>query len=323
MKKKQLVIFGLVVLCLIFGEKCPKAEFITQTQIIMTTTVTIVADASSRDVQEAFEAIKKVDSLMNHYNPKSEVSILNQCKKAKVSSQLKEVILKALYFSRITDGAFDITVGPLVSLWYRMEREKRLPTSEELENTLSLIGSQDIGIDDNNVWFKKKGMKLDLGVIAKGYAVDKAIEILKEKGVKNVLVNAGGDMYCLGEGPQGKWKVGIQHPRKTREIVEVIEISNRGVATSGDYHRYYTILGKRFGHIINPSTGLPVEDIPTSVTIIASDAITADALATGVFVLGPRKGMELINTLPQIEAMIISEKMEILISNGWQDLLIK
>lgn len=166
-------------------------------------------------------------------------------------------------------------------------------------------------------------MKLDLGGIAKGYAVDKAIEVLKEKGVKNVLVNAGGDMYCLGEGPQGKWKVGIQHPRKTREIVEVIEISNRGVATSGDYRRYYTILGKRFGHIINPSTGLPVEDIPTSVTIIASDAITADALATGVFVLGPAKGMELINVLPQIEAMIISEKMEILISNGWPDLLIK
>lgn len=317
MEKLIFLFFSLIFFSFFFFAGRSGAEFISQTQIIMTTYVTIIADASPREIQKAFEEIKRVTSLMNDYDPWSEVGTLNRKGELSVSPEVREVILKAIYFSKVTKGAFDITVGPLVRLWRKMGSEKRLPTSKELKQALSLVGYNGVKIQDEKVFFEKKGMRIDLGGIAKGYAVDRAIEALKKEGVKNALVNAGGDMYCLGEGPHGKWKVGIQHPRKDREVVGVIEVSNRGVATSGDYRRYYIIKGKRFGHIINPFTGWTVQNNPMSVTIISSDCTSADALATGVFVLGPVEGLNLIENLSGVEGMIISEGMRIKKSSGW------
>lgn len=315
------IIAGLLTFLLVSqkGYKKPsgKPSYITQTQLIMGTTVTIKAEASPGDVQQAFEAIKKINFLMNDYDPQSEISTLSRKRELKVSSDLKEVILRAIHFSRLTEGAFDITVGPLVSLWQKMEKEGRLPTPEQIRDALSVVGYQDIKVSDDTIVLGRKGMRLDVGGIAKGYAVDKAIEVLKERGIKNALVDAGGDMYCLGNGPDGKWRVGIQHPRKMEKVAEIIEVKDRGVATSGDYRRYYSIKGRRFGHIIDPVTGWTVQDRPDSVTIIAPDATSADALATGVFVLGPEKGMKLINNLPEVEGMIISEGMKISKSDGW------
>jgi len=284
----------------------------------MGTQVTLIIDGTSEDLKEAFKIIEEVEQLMSDYNPKSEISLLNRKGESKVSPWTKEVIRKAIEFSRITKGAFDITVGPLVDLWKKAEREKKVPTQEELKKVCSLVGYKNILVEDDKISFKAEGMRMDLGGIAKGYAVDKAIEVLRKRGVKNALVNAGGDIYCLGEGPRGKWRIGIQHPRQEREIVGIIRISNRGVATSGDYRRYYLIQGKRFGHIINPLTGWTVQDNPMSVTIIAPDATTADALATCVFVLGTEEGMDLINSLPRVEGMIIGEGMEVFTSKGWE-----
>jgi len=302
---------------LTFMDEKTEAKFISETKIMMDTTVSITIDGSYQDIQKAFSAIEKINFLMNDYIPSTEINVLNRKGTNKLSCDTRQVILKAIYFSKITRGAFDITVGPLVRLWQRMGREKRLPTSNELNRALSLVGYKNIKISGDTVKLLKKGMMLDLGGIAKGYAVDKAIEVLRERGVKNALVNAGGDMYCLGEGPGGKWRIGIQHPRNLRKIVGIISVANRGVATSGDYHRYYVINGKRFGHIINPATGWTVQDTPMSVTIIAPNATTADALATGVFVLGPVKGLELINSLPKVEGVIISKGMKIVTSSGW------
>jgi len=310
---------SLVAIFLIFrrGYKEP-SSYITQTRLMMGTTVTIKAEAFPEDIQKALGVMEKVDSLMNDYDPQSEISILNKEGKAKVSPELKEVITRAVHFSRLTKGAFDITVGPLVRFWQKMEKEKRIPTQKELEDVLSVVGYQNIKVKGDTIVLGKKGMMLDVGGIAKGYAVDKAIEVLKKRGVKNALVDAGGDLYCLGEGPHGKWRIGIQHPRKMKEIVGVVEVKDRGVATSGDYRRYYSIKGKRFGHIINPATGWTVQDTPSSVTIIAPDATSADALATGVFVLGLKEGMNLINSLTEVEGMIISDDMEVLRSGGWE-----
>jgi len=300
-----------------------KARFITLTQIIMTTQVTVIADAPLWKIQRAFEEIKKINSLMNDYNPRSEVGILNRKGEIKASPEVKEVILRALYFSRITNGAFDITVGPLVRLWQRMGIEKRLPTSRELMDALSLVGYKYVKVKDDRVSLEKKGMRIDLGGIAKGYAVDKAIKVLKREGVKDALVNAGGDMYCMGNGPHGRWRIGVQHPRKDRGIVDILEVTDKAVATSGDYQRYYIIQGKRFGHIISPSTGWTVQNNPMSVTIIAPDCTSADALATGIFVLGPEKGIELIENLPGIEGMIISRGMKMVKSGGWREFEVK
>ncbi|MBE0479150.1 FAD:protein FMN transferase, partial [Candidatus Aerophobetes bacterium] len=277
-----LIVGGVLTFLLIFPRLDKEPSYITQTQIIMATEVTIKAKASSEDIKKAFEAIRKIDYLMNDYNPESEISLLNREGKREVSPELAEVVDRAIHFSRITEGAFDITVLPLVRLWQRMEKEKRPPTSEELKDTLSLVGYEKIKVDNNILLLEKEGMGLDVGGIAKGYAVDKAIDVLRKRGVKNALVNAGGDLYCLGEAPQGKWKIGIQNPRKMGEIIEVIEVKDRAVATSGDYLRYYMIWGKRFGHIINPDTVWTVQDNPMSVTIVCSNVTDADALATGV-----------------------------------------
>jgi len=294
-----------------------------QTEMIMGTLVEItVIPGNEKAIREAFEALKKVDLLMSTYKEDSEISILNREGKAQVSEETLEVIEDAIKFSNLTDGAFDITCRPLINLWKKAKKEEKVATEMEIEEAISLVGYQRIILEGNQIRLEKKGMQIDLGGIAKGYAVDKAIEALKKNGIKRALVNAGGDLYALGIDPQGeKWQIGVQDPREEDKIIDIIKVKDKAVATSGDYRRYFTLEGKRFSHIVNPKTGLTVQDVPMSVTIIGPDATTTDALSTGVFVLGPEEGMKLIESLPEVEGMIISEGMEKLTSEGWEEFL--
>lgn len=294
-----------------------------QTEMIMGTLVEItVIPANEKAIREAFEALKKVDALMSTYKEDSEISILNREGRAQVSEETLEVIEDAIKFSKLTDGAFDITCRPLINLWNKVKTEEKLPTEEEIEEAISLVGYQGIILEGNQIRLEKKGMQIDLGGIAKGYAVDKAIEALKKNGIKRALVNAGGDLYALGTDSQGeKWQIGVQDPREEDRVIDIIKVKDRAVATSGDYRRYFTLEGKRFSHIVNPKTGLTIQDVPMSVTIIGPDATTTDALSTGVFVLGPEEGMKLIESLPEIEGMIISEGMKKITSQGWGEFL--
>jgi len=210
----------------------------------------------------------------------------------------------------------------LINLWKKAKKEEKVPTEEEIEEAISLVGYQRIILEGNQIRLEKEGMQIDLGGIAKGYAVDKAIEALEKNSIKRALVNAGGDLYALGTDPQGeKWQIGVQDPREEDKIIDIIKVKDKAVATSGDYRRYFTLEGKRFSHIVNPKTGLTVQDVPMSVTIIGPDATTTDALSTGVFVLGPEEGMKLIESLPGVEGMIISEGMKKLTSQGWEKFL--
>lgn len=294
-----------------------------QTEMIMGTLVEItVIPANEKAIREAFEALKKVDALMSTYKEDSEISILNREGKAQVSEETLEVIEDAIKFSNLTDGAFDITCRPLINLWKKAKKEEKVPTEEEIEEAISLVGYQRIILEGNQIRLEKKGMQIDLGGIAKGYAVDKAIEALKKNNIKRALVNAGGDLYALGTDRQGKkWQIGVQDPREEDKIIDIIKVKDRAVATSGDYRRYFTLEGKRFSHIVNPKTGLTVQDVPMSVTIVGPGATTTDALSTGVFVLGPEEGMKLIESLPEVEGMIISEGMKKLTSQGWEEFL--
>ena len=318
-----LAIFLIIFIPLILKvEERQKVKLFKHTQIIMDTTVEITTIPFDEEVvKEAFNVVKEIEVLMDNYRKESEISILNRQGENRASPFTLEVIKKAVNFSKLTGGAFDITCKPLVDLWRRAGRETRLPLPQEIREAISLVSYKDIMLEGNLIKFKKEGMGIDLGGIAKGYAVDKAIEILKREGINRALVNAGGDLYALGRGPQGKkWRIGIQDPRHKGKIMRVIGVEDRAVATSGDYERCFFINGKRHSHIVNPCTGMTVENVPMSVTIIAPDATTADALATGVFVLGPREGMDLINSLSDVEGMIISETdegMEIVTSRGW------
>lgn len=321
MKTFQMLILTLVLLLV----GCSESGIVERTQSIMDTFVKISVVPPNSDqtkvekaIQEAFDRMRRVDTLMSTYKKNSEISELNrQGNITDPSKETSDVIQRAIEFSKISGGAFDITIRPLVEMWNEAKELKRLPSESKIKETLSLVGYDKIAFQKGGIYFKREGMKIDLGGIAKGYAVDKAVEALKEEGVAQALVNAGGDMYCLGK----EWKVGIQHPRKKNELVEILRLKNKAVATSGDYRRYFTMEGKRFSHIIDPRTGRTVEEVPMSVTIVASDCTTADALSTAVFVLGPNKGMDLIEREDGIEGLIISEGGKVFVSSGMGDFI--
>jgi len=290
-----------------------------RTEMIMGTVVEItVVPPNQEAIKEAFDAIKEVDQLMSTYKPESEVSILNRQGQNRLSSQTSRIIQEAIKFSEVTNGAFDITCRPLINLWKTAKKEEKIPTLKEIEEARSLVSYKKIILQGDVVKFQEPGMQIDLGGIAKGWAVDKAIQALRRQGVRAALVNAGGDLFALGKrGLWKKWDVGIQHPRDEEKILRTIEVSHRGVATSGDYRRYFTLEGRRFSHIVDPRTGETVQDVPMSVTVVAPDATTADALATGIFVLGPEEGMRLIESLPGVEGLIVREGMRMDSSSGW------
>jgi len=296
-----------------------RVQPLKRTEMIMGTVVEIsVIPADEEAIKEAFDAIKKVDELMSTYKPESEVSILNRQGENHLSPQTSQIIQEAIKFSEMTEGAFDITCRPLINLWNRAKKEEKIPTLQEIEEAKNLVSYKKIALEGDLVKFGQPGMEIDLGGIAKGWAVDKAIQTLRKREVRAALVNAGGDLYALGRrGLWKKWEVGIQHPRDQEKILTTIEVSDRGVATSGDYRRYFTLEGRRFSHIVDPRTGETVEEVPMSVTVVAPDATTADALATGIFVLGPEEGMKLIESLPGVEGLIVSEGMRMDSSSGW------
>ena len=296
-----------------------RVQPLKRTEMIMGTVVEItVIPANEEAIKEAFDAIKKVDELMSTYKPESEVSILNRQGENHLSPQTSQIIQEAIKFSEMTEGAFDITCRPLINLWKRAKKEAKIPTLQEIEEAKNLVSYKKIALEGDLVKLQQPGMQIDLGGIAKGWAVDKAIQALKKREVRAALVNAGGDLYALGRrGLWKKWEVGIQHPRDQEKILTTIEVSDKGVATSGDYRRYFTLEGRRFSHIVDPRTGETVEEVPMSVTVVAPDATTADALATGIFVLGPEEGMRLIESLPGIEGLIVSEEMRMDSSSGW------
>ena len=224
------------------------------------------------------------------------------------------MVRESLKYYRLSEGAFDITVGPVVSIWKEKigEAENKtrgltLPTESQIKKAVSLVGSDKISLDDNtsSIIFAQSGMSIDLGAIAKGYAVDKAVRRLKELGVRSALVNAGGNVYCLGKKGSRKWRIGVRHPRKGAEIAYYLDLENQGAATSGDYEQFFILDKKRYSHIINPKTGRPVDNNISSVTIIAPDAATSDGLSTTVFVLGKEKGLTLTGKIDGVEVKIL------------------
>ncbi len=313
--------------------KRPPAEFETGYRLVMGTFARVIVVAQNSEIAEkaasdAFAQMEKVDSLMSDFKDNSDIGIVNReafQKEVKVSDDTFEVIKRSVEFSKLTDGAFDITVGPLVAL-FRKEKETHIPpTKEEIENAKAKTGYEKLILDDKNktVRFTVEGMKLDLGGIAKGYGVDIATEAVKKDGALGALVDIGGNIRCFGTPAQGKktWLVGIQDPNlaenKDEGLISTLKITDESVSTSGNYQQFVMINGKRQSHIINRKTGTGAEGL-SSVTIITDNATDADALSTAVTVIGTEKGMALIESLPNTEAILINSPPEnkILKSSG-------
>ncbi|MGR3311386.1 MAG: FAD:protein FMN transferase [Candidatus Brocadiales bacterium] len=288
----------------------------TRMQMGMFVSITVFErkkDTARKVIDLAFNRIAEIENLMSTYKRGSELSRLNRkafSESVPLTQDTFIVIKKAIEFSRLSGGAFDITCGPLYKLWMDAGKIGRLPANKELKKVLRVVGYKKIDLDVGRraLSFQQNGMELDVGGIAKGYAIDEAAKVLKEHGIESALLDAGGDLYAMGTKPGGEpWRVGIQDPYhldSTETFLGKLKIKDCAVATSGDYQRFTVIDGKKYSHIVNPLTGRPVESVP-SVTVIANDAITADALATALSVMGAKEGIELAQSIPGVEALII------------------
>jgi thiamine biosynthesis lipoprotein len=261
-----------------------------------------------------FARIAELDGIMSDYNPDSE--LMKLCKKAggdpqRVSADLFAVLEKAQEIARKSEGAFDVTVGPIVRLWRKARRTRKLPSAEDLKRALALVGYEKMKLDaaKRTVQLLVMGMLLDLGGIAKGYAADAALEVLRGHGIRQALVRAGGDIR-VGDPPPGKrgWKIGIAPLKKPSDPPEhLVLLVNAGVSTAGDAYQFVEIDGKRYSHIVDPRTGRALEG-RRSVTVIAPNDTTADVLDTAVCVMGPQRGLKLIEGMKGVAALFVYEE---------------
>ena len=288
-------------------------------------TITVVCQSQKKAmhaIDKAFTIISDIENQTSAHLPQSYTSLINETagkKNISVSADFLLVIQKSLEYSQLTNGAFDITIGPITALWRFDDDQGMLPSSEKINKKLPLVGYQGIYYDKVNglVGLKMPGSGMDLGGIAKGYAVDQAVKVLQQEGIKAGIVNAGGDLRLFGHKTEKEknWHIGIQHPRKPEGILLSLKITDKSIVTSGDYERFFLKDGIRYHHIIDPKTGRPPHNCQ-GVTILAESTLAADALATAVFILGPDKGMKLIETLPKVEGIIVDNQGEVTLSSG-------
>ena len=301
---------------------------IEKEKLLMGTIVQIKApvgvNGNAREVGEAidkaFAEIARVEGIFSVYDPASEISKINRLDKGealKISAEAFNLIDKAIEYSAKTDGAFDITVKPLIDIWAKAKTHGRVPSEEYIKLAAGKVGRSAVVLDKAGltISFEKDGMALDLGGVAKGYGVDRAIAILKENGIKDAIVNSGGDVYCLGaRSKRQPWSVGIRHPRDSDRIFLEIKLKDKAVDTSGDYEKYYILDGKRYSHIIDPRSGRPIGDKVLSASVIADDATTADILATALCVLG-RDGLSIISKLGGLDSVVVTKEGNNFVTN--------
>jgi len=267
---------------------------------------------ASIDLEIAYQRVAEVDQLMSLYRADSELVAINeQAGKGKVpvSAKMFDILGAAQHYARLSDAAIDITIQPLVELWgfYQMQWAT-VPPLEKIDSVLKKIGIDRIELDiAKEAVSLHEDSRLDLGSIAKGYAVDQAVAALRARGVPAALVNLGGNIGVLGL-PPGKrpWTIGIKHPREERLIGEV-RFWHGAVATSGDYYRYFEVNGKRYSHLLDPRSGWPVQDI-ASFTVVAPNATAADALSTAAMVLGPVHGVRLLHKCANVDGLLLKPK---------------
>ncbi len=267
------------------------------------------ARLAQADLEEVHRAVLEIDQLMSLYLPDSElVGLNNQAGMGpiEVSEPTFQVLEASQHYTRLSGGALDVTVQPLVELWgfYRMERTS-IPPLLEIQAVLPRVGADRLDLDETGKTAAlAEGSRLDLGGIAKGYAIDRAVEALRARGVPAALIDLGGNIGVLGQPPGGRpWAVGIQHPRGN-ELIGLLQFRGGAIATSGDYDRYFEVQGQRFSHLVDPRTGWPAEDL-YSVTVVAPNATAADALSTAAFVLGPEQGMALLADCEGVQGVLI------------------
>jgi thiamine biosynthesis lipoprotein len=280
-----------------------------------------------QDFADAFAEFDRIDMLMTTWRDDSDISRINAAagsgKGVKVSPEVIEVVQAAIAASRQTDGAFDVTVGVFQGTWkFDEDKDGSLPDDKLVQEKKKLVDWHDVIVDPRaqTVRLRRKGQKITLGGIAKGYSVDKVTKMLQKDGLVDFIVQAGGDMYVSGQKGNRKWKVGIRDPRGGRDdFFAFAEVQDATFSTSGDYERYVVKDGKRYHHILDPHTGYPA-DMCRSVTVMAPTAIMAEGLTKGIFILGWEKGIALVEKLG-VDAVVVDAQNQVHVSKGLKDKL--
>ncbi|MGC2062479.1 MAG: FAD:protein FMN transferase [Thermodesulfovibrionales bacterium] len=296
-------------------------------------TITVVSDSektAGTAIENAFARIEQFGTMINFFSPDSELAMVNKnagVASTRVSPETLDVIDKALYVAEKSKGAFDPTIGPVMKLWDFHENIK--PEDAEVKKILPLVNYRNVRIDqkESTVFLTRKGMLLDLGGIAKGYAADLAVETLKRQGIRSGIVAIAGDIKTFGSRPDGRpWNIGIRNPRQKGEkdeIIATISLSDKAISTAGDYERFFIRNGQRYHHIMNPATGYPAYGT-RSVSVVSDTGVFADGFDNAVFVLGPEKGANLIEQLNRdfpVDAFIIYDNDTEYITAGIKGLL--
>lgn len=327
MKKKNFIVVLLILFMLpLYGCKDnTQEEPISKTEYMLGTicTITVYDDKPESVIDKAFVRVKQIENKMSANKAGTELDAVSKASGkdyVKVSDDTFYVLEKGKYYSQKSGEAFDITIGPLVKLWGIGTDNEKLPGEEEIQNSRALVNYKDLLLDYKNkkVMLARKGMSLDLGGIAKGYAADEAARILKQNGVKHAIINLGGNVLAINNNVNGDpWKIGIQDPFQTRgNVVASIKVTNKTVVTSGIYERYFKKNGKIYHHILNPFTGYPMDNNLASVTLVTNTSIDADAMTKNIFYLGTDKGMKYAENIPELEAIFVTKDKKIYITDG-------
>lgn len=323
--------------CVIFLTGCSKTDktessaspYLSRQNFALGTIATVkLYDHQSEEIlDKAFDKLAEIENILSINKKNTLLDKVNEnagIAPVQVDEATYNVIEKGMYYSKLTSGAFDLTVGPLVKLWDIGFPDARIPAQSEIDATLPLIDFNLVTLDKNShsIYLEKKGMLLDLGGIGKGYAADEVANILRESGVEHAIIDLGGNVYALGDKPGNKlWTIGIQDPFGLRgNGIGTINVANKSLVTSGIYERYLeTEDGKKYHHILNPSTGYPYDNQIAGVSIISDYSIDGDALSTSTFALGIEDGLAFIEKLDGIDAIFVTTDYNVYVTSGIKD----
>jgi thiamine biosynthesis lipoprotein len=338
--KKSIILIAIIGCLSVFAFGCsqraysqeinPEAPFLSDTDFLLNTIVTIqIYDKQEQLLLDGcFDLIEKYESLYSRTASNSELYTLNQNNNTNklsqensftISSELFNILSKGLYYSNLSEGAFDITIAPITELWDFQTEPHRLPDQDTLQKNLQLVNYKNISLKGNQITYAKPGVRIDLGAIAKGYIADRVKDYLLANGVRKALINLGGNILCIGSKSDGSpFQIGIQKPYADRnETIAFMEIKDRSVVNSGVYERFFVLDGVHYHHILSPLTGYPYQNKLTSVTIISNKSVDGDGLSTSCFALGLEEGKKLIESLPDTYAVFITEDNQITYTKGF------
>jgi thiamine biosynthesis lipoprotein len=324
---KHLLLFTLIVLVLFAG--CARARTVQKSETIMGTEVTITVITRSSEegesaIDEGMAELRRLDAMMSLYKDSSEITKVNLAagkSPVRVSPEMIEVVEHAAEVSRMSDGVFDVTIGPLVVLWQMRLKEGKVPTDNEIARVRPLVNYRNIVVDRkaSTIFLKEPGMIMDFGGM-KGYTVDRVANLFRKRSITNAVIAVAGDIWVMGRREDGSpWRIGVQHPREHDKTLTVLELSDKYVSTSGDYERFVIREKKRYHHIIDPRTGKPSTGV-ISATLIGDKGTFIDPLTKVPFILGPEEGMKMVRKFGA-EAIIVDEQGKVFMTDGIKNLM--